>query len=130
VILVDSSVWIDLFRDQANSQVLLLEKAIFKRSNICVCGIILMELLMGIRNPKEHQRVKNNFQSLNFLDTSYETYLLASDLFRSLRQRGITIRKSVDCIIAAIAIENELLLLHNDKDFQPIEKYCGLNVLH
>jgi len=59
----------------------------------------------------------------------YPVFLRSADIFRKLRRKGITVRKSLDCMIASVAIENNALLLHNDKDFQPIEKHCSLEVL-
>lgn len=55
-------------------------------------------------------------------------FLRSADIYRKLRKIGITIRKPLDCMIASVAIENDIPLLHNDKDFQPIEKHCGLKV--
>ncbi len=57
------------------------------------------------------------------------TFLAAADIYRSLRRKGITVRKSVDCMIAAVAIEFDLPLLHNDRDFDPIEAHCGLRAV-
>jgi hypothetical protein len=59
----------------------------------------------------------------------YTVFLRSAEIYRKLRKKGITIRKPLDCIIASVAIENDISLLHNDKDFQPIEKRCGLKVL-
>ncbi|MGB2928761.1 MAG: PIN domain-containing protein [Desulfobacterales bacterium] len=53
-------------------------------------------------------------------------FLQSAEIFRTLRRKGITIRKSMDCMIASVAIENHIPLLHNDRDFEPIEKYCNL----
>jgi predicted nucleic acid-binding protein len=68
------------------------------------------------------------------VDTSvwmeYPTFVRATDLYRALRGKGVTVRRPVDCIIAATAIEHDALLLHNDRDFDPIEKHGGLKVLH
>jgi predicted nucleic acid-binding protein len=55
--------------------------------------------------------------------------LKAADMYRGLRRRGITIRNSVDCMIAAVAIEHDLPLLHNDRDFDPMKTHCGLKVV-
>ena len=60
---------------------------------------------------------------------SKETYIHAAEIYRFLRLRGITIRKTLDCMIAAVAIENNIPLLHHDRDFDPIEKYCRLQVV-
>jgi predicted nucleic acid-binding protein len=58
-----------------------------------------------------------------------QTFLRAAELFRSLRRKGITIRKPIDCMIASVSIEHDIALLHNDRDFDPIETHCGLNVV-
>ncbi len=59
----------------------------------------------------------------------YPVFLRSADIFGKLLSKAITIRKSLDCMIASVAIENDIPLLHNDKDFQPIEKHCSLKVL-
>ncbi len=56
-------------------------------------------------------------------------FLRSAEIYRNLRKKGITIRKPLDCMIASTAIENDMPLLHNDKDFQPIAKHCGLKEL-
>jgi predicted nucleic acid-binding protein len=57
------------------------------------------------------------------------TFERAADICRSLRKKGVTVRKPVDCMIASVAIEQDIPLLHNDRDFDPVEKHCGLEVL-
>ena len=106
-----------------------LENLINDREDICVCGVILTEVLQGIRNDSEFQKTKRLFTNLIFLSMPYSVYLIAAEIYRTLRRKGITIRKSVDCMIAAVALENEMPLLHNDKDFIPIEKHFGLKRL-
>ena len=59
----------------------------------------------------------------------YYVFLRSAEIYRNLRRKDITIRKPVDCMIAAVAIENDIPLLHNDKDFIPIEKHFGLKRL-
>jgi predicted nucleic acid-binding protein len=56
----------------------------------------------------------------------YSTFLRSAEIYRSLRKKGITIRKTVDCMIASVALENDIALLDNDKDFDPIEHHFGL----
>ena len=58
-----------------------------------------------------------------------QIFLKAAEIYRSLRQRGVTIRTSVNCMIAAVSIEHGIALLHNDRDFNPMETYCGLKVV-
>ncbi|MEN6507949.1 MAG: PIN domain nuclease [Smithella sp.] len=126
MILVDTTVWIDFFSDRPLPHVKALENFLVNREDLCICGIILAEVLQGIRKDSDFERTKNLFNNLLFLPMRYSTFLKSAEIYRSLRQKGITIRKPVDCMIASVALENEIALLDNDKDFDPIEKCCGM----
>jgi predicted nucleic acid-binding protein len=130
MILVDTTVWIDFFAARSLPHVALLESLIERREDICICGIILAEVLQGIRKNSEFQKTRDLFNNLIFLPMHYPVFLRSADIFRKLRSKGITIRKSLDCMIASVAIENDIPLLHNDKDFQPIENHCSLKCYH
>jgi predicted nucleic acid-binding protein len=129
MILVDTSVWIDFFKAQTTSQVILLEQSIKDNKDICICGVILSEVLQGIRNERQYKLTKSYFNSLIFLPMNYTTFIKSAEIYRYLRRNGVTIRKPIDCMIAAVSIQNNILLLHNDKDFGSIEKYSDLKVL-
>jgi len=129
MILVDTTVWIDFFAARSLSHVVALETIIKRRENICICGIILAEVLQGIRQDTEFRKTRDLFKTLILLPMPYTVFLRSADIYRKLRKIGITIRKPLDCMIASVAIENDIPLLHNDKDFQPIERRCGLKVL-
>ena len=126
MVLVDTTVWIDFFAARFSGHVVALENLIINREDICICGIVLTEVLQGIRKDSEFKRTRDLFNNLLFLPMSYPVFLKAAEIYRSLRRKGITIRKSVDCMIASVAIENDIPLLHNDKDFEAIEEHCGL----
>ena len=126
MVLVDTTVWIDFFSGISCPHVKTLENLITNREDICICGIILTEVLQGIRKDSEFRQTRDLFADLIFLPMQYSSFLRSSEIYRELRKKGITIRKSMDCMIASIAIENEIPLLHNDKDFLPIEKSFGL----
>lgn len=126
MILVDTTVWIDFFSNRKLRHVDALIELIEQRDELCLCGVILTEILQGIKNPREYRIITNSLAPLIFLDMKQSTFVLAAEIFRILRKQGITIRKTIDCMIAAVAIENELILLHNDRDFNLIKKYCGL----
>ena len=127
--LVDTTVWIDFFAARSLPHVAMLEDLIENREDICICGIILTEVLQGIRKDTEFKKTRSLFKNLILLPMPYTVFLRSAEIYRNLRKKGITIRKPLDCMIASTAIENEMPLLHNDKDFQPIEKHCGLKVL-
>lgn len=129
MILVDTTVWIDFFAGRDTTQATFLQQLIEQNEEICTCGIVLTEILQGIRNNREHTKVNELFSSLHFLEMQRETFIHAADIYRKLRIRCITIQKTLDCMIASIAIEHKIPLLHHDRDFQPIEKYCGLVVV-
>jgi len=129
MILVDTTVWIDFFSARSYPHVKSLENLILNRDDICLCGIILTEVLQGIRKDSEFNRTRDLLASLIFLPMHYSVFLRSAEIYRVLRRKGITIRKPVDCMIAAVAIEHDIPLLHNDKDFIPIEKHFGLKGL-
>ena len=129
MVLIDTTVWIDFFAGRELPHVSALECLIKKREDICICGIILTEVLQGIREKSEFGKTKELFNAMIFLPMPYSVFLSAAEVYRTLRRKGITIRNSVDCMIASVAIENDIMLLHNDKDFLPIEKHLGLKVL-
>ena len=126
MVLVDSTVWIDFFAARSSDLVVALENLIINREDICICGIVLTEVLQGIRKDSEFKKTRDLFTKLLFLPMPYPVFLKAAEIYRGLRRKGITIRKSVDCMIASVAIENDIPLLHNDKDFAAIEEHCGL----
>lgn len=129
MVLVDTTVWIDFFSSRPYPHVKMLENLIVDREDICLCGIILTEVLQGIRENSEFIQTRDLLTNLIFLPMHFQVFLRSAEIYRSLRRKGITIRKSVDCMIAAVAIENDIQLLNNDKDFIPIEKYFGLKIL-
>jgi predicted nucleic acid-binding protein len=96
--------------------------------DLCICGIILAEVLQGIRSDTDSAITKRYLDDLIFLSMNKETFVRAAEIYRSLRRRGVTIRKPVDCMISSIAIENNLRLLHNDRDFDYIAKHTKLKI--
>jgi predicted nucleic acid-binding protein len=128
IVLVDTTVWIDFFAARSSDHVVALEDLIRNREDIGICGIILTEVLQGIRKDSEFNKTRDLFNNLLFLPMHYSVFLKAAEIYRGLRRKGITLRKSVDCMIASIAIENDIPLLYNDKDFKAIEQHYGLKV--
>lgn len=129
MVLVDTTVWIDFFRGESSSQVDMLEFLISDGRDVCTCGIILTEVLQGIYDEKQYQKIKSYFAGISFLPMHQTVFIKSADMYRFLRKKGITIRKPVDCMIASTAIYYGVQLLHNDRDFDPIEEYCGLSTL-
>jgi len=128
MMLVDTSVWIDFFAARNTAQVVALESSIDQREDLCLCGVILTEVLQGIRDDRQYKQTESLLSNLIYLPMDRSTFLLAANMYRTLRSRGITIRNSVDCMIAAVCIEHEANLLHNDRDFDHIADIFGLQV--
>lgn len=126
MIFVDSSVWIEYFNGVESLETAYLDKAL-DESTIVIGDFILLEVLQGFRNDKDYEIAKELLLSLDVLEMlGKDLSLKASQNYRALRARGITIRKSVDVIIATFCIEKDFRLLHADKDFQPFEKHFRL----
>lgn len=128
-LLVDTTVWIDFFRGSKSEKVAALEECIRNREDICCCGFVLTEVLQGIRDDKELSDVKQLFEGLIYLEDDRSTFELAAGIYRDLRQKGRTIRNSIDCLIAAIVIQNKVSFLENDRDYQHIDQHYPLNRL-
>jgi predicted nucleic acid-binding protein len=128
-ILVDTSVWINFFKDiQTKSSDFLNDNL----ANIIIttCPTIVQEVLQGIVSDKDRQIIGSYFNNFTHLiEDPYQVAIEAADLYRKLRKEGITIRKPNDCLIAAYAIKNDLVLLHDDKDFEFIASKSGLDTV-
>ena len=131
-IIVDSSVWIDFFNKKASPQIEELKAILLNASSkspFNILPIIMQEVLQGIEDNKLYSIVKENLFGLDLVElNNYEMAISAADLYRFLRKKGVTIRKENDCLIAAICIQNNFSLLHNDKDFDNIAKYTSLKI--
>ncbi len=126
MILVDSSVWIDYFNGVNNTQTDFLDNSLGNEI-IGIGDLILVEVLQGFNEEKDHSMAKNLLEELHFFSMGGKVIaLLASDNYRILRKKGVTIRKTIDVVIATFCIKNETKLLHNDKDFDPFVTHLGL----
>jgi len=128
VIVADTSVWIDYFRgkDARHTEILDYE---LEHERIVIGDLILAELLQGFRNERDFRAARQMMERLEYRDfVGKHVAIQAAMNFRRLRQHGITVRKTIDVIIATFCIENGFALIHNDRDFDAMEKYIGLNV--
>ncbi len=126
MIVVDSSVWIDYFSGNKTPEVDRLD-VLLGAEPVGIGDLMLIEVLQGFRRDKDYRRAKTLLLALdvlNMLDTSIA--LKSAKNFRALRKKGVTVRKTIDAIIATYCIENRLFLLHSDRDFRPFEKHLNL----
>ena len=128
MVLVDTTVWIDFFADRNESHVGKLQKLIEMEEDLSLCGVIMTEILQGIRSDKDFFKTKEYLDDLIFLPMRHGAFVRAAKIYRSLRKKGLTIRKPVDCMIASVAIEYDIQLLHNDRDFTHIAKHSKLRI--
>ena len=124
----DTTVWIDFMNGVEDDRTILLENYIKNASsNLYLMPTILQEILQGLRTEQDFLKTKNILESFNILDSDWQDRSIeASKLYFELRKKGVTIRKSTDCLIAAVAICYDFLLVHNDTDFDKITSYYSL----
>jgi predicted nucleic acid-binding protein len=126
VILVDSSVWIDLLNNVVTEPVRRLRELI-PTTPLLIGDLILYEVLQGFRTDAQARLVERSlrrFEAVPLIDP--ELAVKAAANYRLLRSRGITIRKTIDLIIGTYCIERGHALLHSDRDFAPMESFLGL----
>ena len=130
MILVDTTVWIDHFRDRRTTEQRALQHLITSgKAMIAVTDIIVTEILQGIQNDDQFTKTRHILRHLPCLTArAPTTFIHAAQLYRQCRKKGATIRSTVDCLIAAVCLENRLSLLHHDADFHALARHCHLEI--
>jgi predicted nucleic acid-binding protein len=123
MILVDTSVWIELLSSRRPTAVR--EEHLLQ---FVTCAPLLQEVLQGLRPGPVSEAFRESLLALPILSNPMplELYLAAADIYGQGRRKGFTIRSTVDCLIAAIAIENRARVWHRDRDFEQIARYTAL----
>lgn len=131
MIIVDTSVWIDFFRGKPTPAVLhLKELAAEQPGSIALVDLVLAELLQGVRTETDAARVEARLSKFDmFRLTHMADFRAAAGLYRAARRAGITIRSTIDCLIAAVCIREDVPLLHSDRDFERLEQLTTLAVV-
>jgi len=129
---VDTSVWIDYFNNYPSWQAQRLKKAIEENERIILPGIVLTEILLGLSSDKQADKIS---KLLTAFDSPEELtnadYQNAAKIYRTCRKSGVTIRSTIDCLIATICLKGDYSLLGKDRDFESIALYFPLqNVVH
>jgi predicted nucleic acid-binding protein len=129
MVIVDSSVWVDYLNDVSNEQTDWLERAL-GRVPVGLTSLILCEVLQGIRHDRNFRRTLEQLLKFPvFEGFRTELAVLSAQHFRSLQRRGLTVRKTADCIIASFCIYGRHKLLHKDRDFDVFAAHLGLDVV-
>lgn len=130
MLVVDSTVWVDYFNGVENPQTDHLHQ-LLDQTPILVGDLILAEVLQGFREDADFEKARRalgKFIQVEMVDT--QLAFQSARNYRLLRRKGVTVRKTIDGLIATYCIENEHQLLHNDSDFDGYEKHLGLKVVH
>lgn len=124
----DTSVWVDFMNGTENRPVQLLENTIRQQpAFVLLTPTILQKILQGLRSEADFRRTQAILNGFQMLAPDWQTISVeAARLYFELRKKGITIRKSTDCLIAQIALRTDVLLVHNDTDFDQISRHTAL----
>jgi len=128
MVVADTTVWIDYVHGLIAPYTNALDYELL-HNRVITGDLLIAEFLQGFRNDKDFEAAKEIMDSLIYCDMlGKDIALKSAENFRFMRKNGITIRKTADIIIGTFCIEHDLPLLHNDRDFEPMEKYLGLRV--
>jgi predicted nucleic acid-binding protein len=128
MVLVDTGVWIDFLCGRKTKESDIVASLLEQEETLAFTGMILQELMQGCSGEKDAVAIEKHFLPFIEIFPQRGTYKLAAKIYGDCRNRGFTIRSSVDCLIAACAIEQNCSVLHRDRDFSIIAEVCGLKV--
>jgi predicted nucleic acid-binding protein len=130
VVIVDTTVWIDYFQGVTNPETDWLHREI-DQQRLGLTDVILCEVLQGVRDEVAAKDVERQLLKLEVFETGgVDLAMEAARNYRTLRSRGHTVRKTIDCLIATFCIREQHSLLHRDRDFDPFENFLELSVIH
>jgi predicted nucleic acid-binding protein len=116
-ILIDTSVWVDFLNGYPSPERAAVADLLTSDHEVCTCGVVIAEVFQGLRREKGRAQLGELFREMTFLDPSgVDLYFRAAELYRRLRERGRTIRSTIDCLIAVLAEETGSAILVRDRD--------------
>jgi predicted nucleic acid-binding protein len=126
VILVDTSIWVEFFRASSDLDL----EGVLDLDEVVTCLPVIQEVLQGFDDQKAYRLAREAMFAFPVVESplTEEVFQLAVDLYRSARRAGLTIRSSVDCLIAACVLRNSLTVLHRDRDFDALARIAPLDV--
>ena len=120
-VLVDTSAWVDFLNGYDSAEGLSVAELLKGDDDVCTCGVIVAEVFQGLRQSKAYGELVSLFSQMAFLEPSgIATYFRTAELHRALRRRGITVRSTIDCLIAILAADNGCRILARDRDIAAI----------
>ena len=130
MVIIDTTVWIDYLRGVLNEHTEWLDREL-NRQRMGLTDLIVCEVLQGIRSDTAFAQVRLDLTRFEIFNTGgTDMAIAAARNYRSLRKRGATVRKTIDCLIATFCLKAEHRLLHRDRDFDLFEQHLGLRVVH
>lgn len=127
---VDTTVWIDFFRDTDIWQVAYLRELIERDDEVALTDVVLTEILQGLRDDRAAARVQRRLAPFEILRLEHlDDFTRAASLYRQARAKGVTVRRTLDCLIASVCIRESVELLHNDSDFDHLARTTALRVV-
>lgn len=128
MLLIDTSVWISVFRDRSGQVRQQLETLIGNRQ-VQLTRFTQLELLQGSLNEQEWTLLSTYLETQDYVELTPSSWQEAARTYYDLRRQGLTVRSPIDCCIAQVALENNFLLIHNDRDFETIAQVRSLQHL-
>ncbi|MGJ3242632.1 MAG: type II toxin-antitoxin system VapC family toxin [Opitutales bacterium] len=129
MVIVDTSVWIDLFKGRESGPVAKLEQLLAEEVDVFTTGLIVQEVLSGIKSGKEREQVRTDLGHFILVMPTLDTHAHAAEIFGTCRKKGYTIRSIVDCLVAALAFEYDLEIHENDRDYRHIAQVFPLRIV-
>jgi predicted nucleic acid-binding protein len=130
VVIVDTTVWVDYLKGSSTPETDWLDREL-THQRMGLTDLILCEVLQGIPSEPQARRVLRDLQQFEVFETGgVELAIAAAHNYRYLRTRGLTVRKTIDCLIATFCLLGDHALLHRDRDFDSFEAQLGLRVVH
>jgi predicted nucleic acid-binding protein len=128
MLLIDTSVWISVFRDRT-SQVRQKLEALIDNRQVFLTRFTQLELPQGSLNEKEWILLSTYLEAQDYIESTEDSWQAAARIYYDFRRQGLTVRSPIDCCIAQAALEHDLLLIHNDRDFETIVQVRSLQHL-
>jgi predicted nucleic acid-binding protein len=126
MILVDTSAWVEFLRDTGSPVCQRVDELL--DADLAMCDAIVMEVLAGARDENHLARLRGLLARATLVPITAEDYDHAASLYRTCRRSGETVRRLVDCLIAAVAIRSDAAILHNDADFAVLARHTPLTL--
>ncbi len=123
MIIIDTSVWISFFNDNKSKSANFVDDLVTNHHSVCINAIIEMEILHGVKDESLYVTTRHYLSDFQYFpDMTREYFHKAAEIYRACRKNGVTIRKSLDCLIAANALIDNLHVAHLDRDFELISR--------